>query len=136
MKFVFDEKTGTMVPSNPVLHELSKQSVSEPIKTAKPVTEVPVVNKYSMLEGMQRPKHNVVVDEPIVQFHEYSDKDVVQIIDNDTGRLMGYIAGYALDVQFNMDELRSVEKIEKFLDGWSKYLRSVILKNARLANEV
>jgi hypothetical protein len=74
------------------------------------------------------PEVQEVPNERILNFKEHSDLSIVQIVDNDTRTVLGYIAGYALDMEFNMKELNSVEQIEKFLDGMKKAFRQIILE--------
>lgn len=67
------------------------------------------------------------VDEPLVTFREKSDYTVMQIMDKDTGNVLAYIGGYALDFSFNLNKLNSTARIEQCLDGIKKLFRQVIM---------
>ncbi len=82
------------------------------------------------MNGVPSNKPNVIVNEREVKFREKSDLSIVQIADYDTNRIMGYIAGYGLDINFNMEELNSMDRVEQFLDGLKKAFRSIILEKA------
>lgn len=118
-KFKFDAKTGTMVP--------------EAVQREEPagVVEIPKPDKESAsMIADERVESNVAVNEDIVQFRERSDLTIFQIMDEQTGAVLGYISGYALDINFNMGELRSTERVEQFLDGIKKMFREAILEKA------
>ena len=65
-------------------------------------------------------------DEPEIVFKRDTDYRIFQILDEDTRAVMGYIGGYALDISFNLQEMRSVEKIEQFLNGLTGLFRRII----------
>lgn len=67
------------------------------------------------------------VDEPCVAFREKSDYTVMQIMDKDTGNVLAYIGGYALDFSFNLDKLNSTARVEQCLEGIKKLFRQVIM---------
>lgn len=118
-KFKFDEKSGTMVPDGVPVSKPQKKIEEAP----------PSANSASIIEG-EKTEHNIPVNEGVVQFREQSDLTVFQIIDSQTGTILGYISGYALDINFNMQELRSTDRVEQFLDGIKKMFREAILEKA------
>lgn len=66
-------------------------------------------------------------DVGILMFREREDYDLCQISDEKTGKVLGYIGGYALQFNFNMAELNSMEKIEQCLQGLVKLFRHKIM---------
>ena len=127
----FNPATGTMEPINPVAHELGKKTEDGDVRQGASPGRVPVVKSgRSLMKDVPADKPNVSTNEREVRFKEKSDLSIVQITDYDTNRVMGYIAGYALDINFNMEELNSVERVEQFLEGLKKAFRSVILEKA------
>ena len=65
-------------------------------------------------------------NEGVVKFRERSDLTILEFIDQDTNNVMGYIAGYALDINFNMEMLNCVEKIESFLEALKSAFRKKV----------
>ena len=118
-KFRFDEKSGTMVPEG-----FAKQDTAEHIEVANNTPDT-----VSVIDG-NKSGHNIPVSEGVVQFRERSDLTIFQIVDEQTGTPLGYISGYALDINFNMKELRSTERVEQFLGGLQKMFREIILEKA------
>lgn len=55
-----------------------------------------------------------------------SDYKMFQILNEDTHAVMGYIGGFDLDISFNLNELNSVEKIERFIDALQNLFRKII----------
>ena len=64
--------------------------------------------------------------EGILMFRETQDYDICQISDERTGKVLGYIGGYALQIKFNLDELNSPERVEQCLEGLTKLFRHKI----------
>lgn len=127
----FNPATGTMEPANPVVHELGRKTEDDGVRHGSTTGRVPVVKSgRSLMNDVPIDKPNVSVNEREVRFREKSDLSIVQITDYDTNRVMGYIAGYALDINFNMEELNSMERVEQFLEGLKKAFRSIILEKA------
>lgn len=117
----FNPMTGTMEPV----------ATSFDVNHKKMAPTVPVISGgHSLMQDVPVNKPAVSINEKEIKFREKSDLTVVQITDYDTNRVMGYIAGYGLDINFNMDELNSVDKVEQFLDGLKKVFRSIILEKA------
>lgn len=63
----------------------------------------------------------------IMMFRERQDYDICQISDEKTGKVLAYIGGYALQFNFNMAELRTMERIEQCLQGIVKLFRHKIM---------
>lgn len=66
-------------------------------------------------------------EEREIVFKEKSHLNIVQIVDEDTGKLLGYISGYALDIGFNVKELKSTKKVEQCLSGLTAMFRKIIM---------
>lgn len=97
-------------------------------KIVEQVKEAEVVEKpYNLVDVNEIKRPNVELSEGTVQFRERSDMTVFQILDENTGRVMAYISGYALDINFNLGELKSVESIEQLINGIGKLFRKIIL---------
>jgi len=128
----FNPITGTMEPVNALAHGLEKKvTASDDVKKVNGPATVPVIKSgRSIIKDVPSNKPNVVVNEREVKFREKSDLSVVQITDYDTNRVMGYIAGYGLDINFNMEELNSMDRVEQFLEGLKKAFRTIILEKA------
>jgi len=63
----------------------------------------------------------------VVMFRERQDYSIYQITDDKTGKVLAYIGGYALQIKFNMEELRTMERIEQCLEGLKKLFRHQIM---------
>lgn len=70
------------------------------------------------------------VNTGVMMFRERDDYDIYQIVDERTNKPLAYIGGYALQINFNMDELKSMERIEQCLTGLSKLFKKFILDQA------
>lgn len=66
----------------------------------------------------------------VMMFRERQDYDICQITDEKTGKVLAYIGGYALQINFNMTELNTLEKIEQCLQGMVKLFRHKIMNQA------
>lgn len=122
-KFVFDKKSGTLKPSDEV--EIGKSQVAEQSITSPDSTPTEEVS----LDLSSR-KPNVATNENIIQFRENSDYTIFQVVDDKSRKPMMIIAGYGLEIKFNMAELRSTEKIEQLLGGLTSMFRKIILEQA------
>lgn len=67
------------------------------------------------------------VDEPIVKFRVNSDRIVREVVNADTNQVLVHISGYDLQVNFNMQYLKSVEDIEAACSGISQLCRELIM---------
>lgn len=66
----------------------------------------------------------------IMMFRELEDYDRCQIVDEKTGKVLALISGYALQINFNMTELNTLERIEECLQGIVKLFRHKIMTQA------
>lgn len=120
-KFVFDNATGTLKPESSVATEKPTQQ-PQPIVQQK---KEEVVNI-----DLNTHKPNVSLDEPIVQFRQNADYTIFQVVEERSRKPMMIIAGYGLEIKFNIAELRSTERIEQLLGGLTKMFRKMILEQA------
>ncbi len=127
----FNPITGTMEPVGGVFHDSEQGKANDDVKCAQVASTVPVIkNGRPLTKDISVSKPNAATRENEVSFREKSDLSVLQITDYDTHKVMGYIAGYGLDINFNMEELNSVDRVEQFLEGLKKAFRSIILEKA------
>lgn len=71
----------------------------------------------------------------IMMFRDRQDYDICQITDERTGKVLGFIGGYALQINFNMVELNTMEKIEQCLQGLTKLFRHKIMTQTLVENK-
>lgn len=67
------------------------------------------------------------IDEPIVKFRLNSDRIVREVINADNNQVLVHISGYDLQVNFNMQFLKSVEDVEAACNGISQLFRDMIM---------
>ena len=67
-------------------------------------------------------------DEPKVVFKSISDRDVFQVTNEDTGHVLVEISGYDLQINFNMQFIKTMEDIETAISGMGELWRREILK--------
>lgn len=70
----------------------------------------------------------------VMMFREREDYDICQISDEKSGKILAYIGGYALQINFNMAELNTMERIDQCLQGIVKLFRHQIM-NQNLRNQ-
>lgn len=90
-------------------------------RTDKP-TPVQLVNKDGLPES-----YLDCITNGILLFRERQDYDICQITDEKTGKVLAYIGGYGLAFNFNMAELRTMERIEQCLQGLTKLFRHKLM---------
>lgn len=66
------------------------------------------------------------VEEPIVKFKLTSDRDVMTIVNDDIKETLVEISGYDLQINFNMQYLKSVEDIKAAGDGIADLFKQLI----------
>lgn len=66
------------------------------------------------------------VNEPEVKFKLVSDKKVMNIVNADINEVLVEISGYDLQINFNMQYLKSVEDIEAACSGIADLFRDTI----------
>lgn len=115
-KFVFNKNTGVMELVNSV-----------DVSTNNEVRDD--VSIGAVAPSIKKSNTDIEINEGIVQFREISDKTIYEICDKDTGKTLGYISGYALDMSFKTNELNSTAKIEQFLNGLKSLFRNLLMEN-------
>ena len=135
-EFVFDKKTGTMVPANGGISQLKPMAdgmVPPQFEKERAVNTTPQFGNYRVddekLELLEKYAKELGL-EGILLFRQQTDYTICQITDERSGRAMAYIGGYALNIKFNMEELNTVERVEQCLEGIKKLFRSFIVKQA------
>lgn len=68
------------------------------------------------------------VAEPEVKFRLISDRDVMNIESGDNGEKLIEISGYDLQINFNMQYLKSVEDITAACNGVADLFRETIME--------
>lgn len=68
------------------------------------------------------------VDEATVTFKLITDRDVMNVINEDIKEPLVEISGYDLQIRFNMQYLKSVEDIDAACRGISDLFRQTILE--------
>lgn len=156
-EFKFDPRTGTYVSAEqsevrdidvPKPQEIkSTPSTGKPAEAPKQKSVVPkspaaVAGGYKVVKMRRTDKPTPVqlVDDNglpesyldatntgVMMFREREDYDICQITDERTGKVLAYIGGYALAFNFNMAELRTMERIEQCLQGLVKLFRHKIM---------
>lgn len=112
----------------------------------KPESASIIRNQVVQMKRIDRPSSMQLVDEHgmpeayldsittgVMMFREREDYDICQINDEKTGKALAYIGGYALQINFNMAELNTMERIEQCLQGIVKLFRHYIM-NQNLRN--
>lgn len=75
-------------------------------------------------KDVQLPK----VDEPIIKFRLVSDRDVMNIVNDDIKETLVEISGYDLQINFNMQYLKSVEDINAARNGIADLFQQLIME--------
>lgn len=119
-KFVFDSASGTLKQVDDNINE-------QPTQLPPSATDTEEKEEVSVDLSTRKPN---VGNENIIQFRENSDYTIFQVNDERTRKTMMIIAGYGLEIKFNMAELRSTEKIEQLLGGLTAMFRKMILEQA------
>lgn len=122
-KFVFNKETGT----------LDVQSPQQADVVEKQDMEVPVSEESANIAEVPGQANVANDDEAEIVFKQFSDLSIMRVDDQSTGKWLCYFSGYALDIKFNMDELKganATKKIEAALEGLNKLFRKIILDQA------
>ena len=56
-----------------------------------------------------------------------SDRDVFKVTNEELGQTLVEISGYDLQINFNMDFIKSMEDVESAIDGMSQIWRKIIM---------
>lgn len=75
------------------------------------------------------------IDEPEVKFKANSDRIIREVINADTKQVLVHISGYDLQINFNMQYLKSVEDVEAACNGIAQLFRDVIMNKLLERNE-
>lgn len=100
---------------------VGNKTVVQMQRTDKP-TPVQLVNENGLPEA-----YLDSVNTGVMMFRERDDYDLCQITDERTGKVLAYIGGYALQFNFNMVELNTLEKIDQCMQGIVKLFRHKIM---------
>ena len=100
---------------------IGNKSVVQMQRTNKP-TPVQLINEDGLPES-----YLDSVTTGVMMFREREDYDICQISDERTGKVLAYIGGYALQFNFNMEELNTLEKINQCMEGLVKLFRHKIM---------
>lgn len=115
----FQEQKHIIPKDKPVV--LQQNQVVKMQRTDKQ-TPVQLVNSEGLPEA-----YLDCISTGILMFRERQDYDICQITDEKTGKVLAYIGGYGLAFNFNMAELRTMERIEQCLEGLKKLFRHKIM---------
>lgn len=124
--FKFDPEKGTFVPAAQVDAKEKVAGGSKAVSKPAPLSDTD--EHFKLIDGIEKQKANIDVDEGEVVFKERSDFTIFQIVDDRTGAVLAYISGYALDINFNLAELKSVQRIEQLIEGIEKLFRSFVVE--------
>ncbi len=77
-----------------------------------------------------QPQDNLTpVDEPVVKFRAISDRDVYKVVSESNKDItLIEITGFDLQINFNMEYLRSYEDVNAAADGVGTMFRELILE--------
>lgn len=75
------------------------------------------------------------IDEPIVKFRLNSDRIVREIVNAKTNQVLVHISGYDLQVNFNMQFLKSIEDVEAACSGIAQLARDLIMSKLLEGNK-
>lgn len=67
------------------------------------------------------------IEEPTVRFRVNSDRIVREVINADNNQILVHISGYDLQINFNMQFLKSVEDVEAACNGIAQLFRDMIM---------
>lgn len=111
-KFIFDKQSGTLKPCNAD----TQSNIQEQQPQNAPAPDNNVDNNEEQ--------------EGIFKFRAVSDLTSFQIVDEQTRKVMAVISGYGLSIRFNMEELRSTDKVEQLLNGLTAMFRKLIIEQS------
>lgn len=111
-KFIFDKQSGTLKPC--------KADIQSNIQEQQPQ------NTSASINDADSPEEQ----EGIFKFRAVSDLTSFQIVDEQTRKVMAVISGYGLSIRFNMEELRSTDKVEQLLNGLTAMFRKLIIEQS------
>lgn len=68
------------------------------------------------------------VIEPRVEFKLNSDRSIYNVVNQEIDKVLIEISGYDLQINFNMEYLKSVEDIEAAIEGLGNLFRDIIME--------
>lgn len=119
MGFVLDKETGTFVEETP--REAQEQQKEAAISNEPGNVDIMSQNKLNIVPG------GGLENEPTETFKRLSDLSVFQIVDKQTGKIMGIISGYALQIKFNRQAITSTADVEQCAEGVKKLFYGIIM---------
>ena len=75
------------------------------------------------------------ISEPTVKFRINSDRIVREVINEEINQVLVHISGYDLQINFNMQYLKSVEDVEAACSGLSQLFRDMIMEKLLEGNK-
>lgn len=126
-KFVFDKASGTMKEND------SPEAVIQNAEEQEKAQEETKNNGMNIAELASQANVEEDENEPEVVFKLKSDFKTFYIEDMAVHKWLCYIAGYGLDIRFNVKEFRghnATKKIEACLNGITSLFRKIIYEQA------
>lgn len=126
-KFVFDKASGTMKEND------SPEAVIQNAEEQEKAQEEAKNNGMNIAELASQANVEEDENEPEVVFKLKSDFKTFYIEDMAVHKWLCYIAGYGLDIRFNVKEFRghnATKKIEACLSGITSLFRKIIYEQA------
>lgn len=87
-----------------------------------------------MSEQTQEGEYSEII-EPTVQFKLNSDRIIREVINAETKQVLVHISGYDLQINFNMQFLKSIEDVEAACEGLSQLFRDIIMEKLLEGNK-
>lgn len=75
------------------------------------------------------------ISEPVVKFRVNSDRIVREVVNEEINQVLVHISGYDLQINFNMQYLKSVEDVEAACNGISQLFRDMIMEKLLEGNK-
>jgi hypothetical protein len=75
------------------------------------------------------------INEPTVKFKLISDRIIREVINAETKQTLVHISGYDLQINFNMQFLKSVEDVEAACEGITQLFRDMIMTQLLKGNK-
>lgn len=75
------------------------------------------------------------INEPTVTFRINSDRIIREIINEEINQTLVHISGYDLQINFNMQFLKSVEDVEAACSGIAQLFRDIIMEKLLEGNK-
>lgn len=124
-------------PTKPVFEK--QKQIIETKPTTNPMSDCPIVQmkrvdgqtSVQLIDNQGLPEAYLdSANTGVMMFRQFEDYDILQITDESTGKTLCYIGGYALQFDFNLKELNSMEKIEQCMQGLTKLFKHKLMSQA------